>query len=257
MKLHVNRYCFSRVFAAVSGALLAGSVHAGGYVAPIVEHLPAPMVGHQAATSFSWTGPYAGLSAGSARTKTRALTERELTLYQLGQEWRNAANCDNFPEGLTLPPGKDEAPDTEPGSVVCEHLIEQWQSSDWWNTEEAENQKDVTVLGYTSEVTTKKTHSTLGIFAGYRHQWSNNFVGGVEASYIHSSDYDSARIMGQAGYAFGRVLPYLSLGYDFEEKGAAYGIGVDAALTNRLIGGLVYSKSEDTDRIEARLGWKF
>ena len=138
----------------------------------------------------------------------------------------------------------------------CVHVLDDWQQKGWIEAN-SDYLQDVTVLGYPSEVTAKKTHSTLGIFAGYRHQWSNNIVGGVEASYIHSSDYDSARIMGQAGYAFGRVLSYLSLGYDFEEKGAAYGVGVDAALTNRLIGGLVYSKSEDTDRIEARLGWKF
>jgi len=257
MKLHVNRYCFSRVFAAVSGALLAGSVQAGGYVAPIVEHLPAPMVGHQAATPFSWTGPYAGLSAGSAKTKTRGVEERDLTLYQIARERQKIGNCDGVPEIL---PGVFWNEDNEEKSldVVCEILLENdWQDSEWWETDHAEAAKEITVLGYSSEVTTKKTHSTLGIFAGYRHQWSNNVVGGVEASYIHSSDYDAARIMGQAGYAFGRVLPYLSLGYDFEEKGAAYGVGIDAALTNRLIGGLVYSKSEDTNRIEARLGWKF
>ncbi|HHY03188.1 MAG TPA: porin family protein [Paracoccus sp.] len=247
MKLHVNRYCFSRVFAAVSGALLAGSVQAGGYVAPIVEHLPAPMVGNQVAAPFSWTGPYAGLSAGSARTKAR-----NVTLYDIAKEWKNSDVCAGFPEGVTMIAGKD--PGQEPGILNCEVLWEEWQEDDWWESDDAAAAKETTVLGYNSG---KKTHSTLGIFAGYRHQWSNNVVGGVEASYIHSSDYDSARIMGQAGYAFGRVLPYLSLGYDFEEKGAAYGVGVDAALTNRLIGGLVYSKSEDTDRIEARLGWKF
>ena len=152
-------------------------------------------------------------------------------------------------------PGKNGIPGPL-GISECEELLAEWQEAGWIE-DKSDYLHDVTVLGYPSEVTTKKTHSTLGIFAGYRHQWSNNVVGGVEASYIHSSDYDSARIMGQAGYAFGRVLPYLSLGYDFEEKGAAYGVGVDAALTNRLIGGLVYSKSEDTDRIEARLGWKF
>ncbi|WP_143042765.1 outer membrane protein [Paracoccus alkenifer] len=247
MKLHVNQYCFSRVFAAVSGVLLAGSVQAGGYVAPIVDHPPAPMVGNQVAAPFSWTGPYAGFSAGSAKTKAR-----NVTLYDVAREWRNTGNCDNFPEGVTMIAGKE--PGQEPGILTCENLLDDWLDPEWWDSVDAEAAKDVTVLGYDSG---KKTHSTLGIFAGYRHQWSNNVVGGVEASYIHSSDYDAARIMGQAGYAFGRVLPYLSLGYDFEEKGAAYGVGIDAALTNRLIGGLVYSKSEDTDRIEARLGWKF
>lgn len=206
------------------------------------------MIGNQVAAPFSWTGPYAGFSAGSARTKTR----ERLTLYDIAKEWQNSDECAGFPEGVTMIPGKDGTP----GPLYCEHLLDEWQQEGWIEAN-SDYLHDVTVLGYPSEGAIKKTHSTLGIFAGYRHQWSNNVVGGVEASYIHSSDYDAARIMGQAGYAFGRVLPYLSLGYDFEEKGAAYGVGIDAALTNRLIGGLVYSKSEDTDRIEARLGWKF
>ncbi len=215
------------------------------------------MVGHQAATPFSWTGPYAGFSAGSARTKARAVEERDLTLYQIAKERQKIGNCHGVPESLPGVLWNKDTEEEESLDVVCEILLNNYWLKPGWDIEADPVLKEITVLGYPSEVTTKKTHSTLGIFAGYRHQWSNNFVGGVEASYIHSSDYDSARIMGQAGYAFGRVLPYLSLGYDFEEKGAAYGVGVDAALTNRLIGGLVYSKSEDTDRIEARLGWKF
>lgn len=253
MKIQTVQRYLQFVFAAASGALLAGSVQAGGYVVPVVQEPYAPMVSSAAGSPLTWTGPYAGLSAGRAKTKSKALTERELSLYDLGRETQEVGNCDGFPEGLIGVWGKG---DTDRYNIVCDSLLKDWLDPEWWKTQ-SEGARDVSVLGYSSEEEIKRSHTTYGVFAGYRHQWPNNFVGGVEASYIHSSDYDSARLMGQAGYAFGRVLPYLTVGYDFEEEDVAYGVGIDAALTNRLIGGVAYTKAGDTDRIEARLGWKF
>lgn len=49
--------------AALASVLLAGTAHAGGYVAPVVETAPAPVIAPVAAGS-DWSGFYAGLQYG-------------------------------------------------------------------------------------------------------------------------------------------------------------------------------------------------
>lgn len=63
--------------------------------------------------------------------------------------------------------------------------------------------------------------------------------------------------MAQGGYSLGRVLPYLTLGHDFSNSATVFGAGIDVALTRRLLGGLAYTKADDAERIEARVGWRF
>lgn len=63
--------------------------------------------------------------------------------------------------------------------------------------------------------------------------------------------------MAQGGYSLGRVLPYLTAGYDLAQDAPVYGAGIDVALTRRVLGGLAYTKRDDADRIEARLGWRW
>ena len=41
------------------------------------------------------------------------------------------------------------------------------------------------------------------------------------------------------------------------QDATVYGAGTDVALTRRLLGGLAYTRADDAERIEARLGWRF
>lgn len=50
--------------AAVAAVLVSGAAHAGGYVAPVVETAPAPVVAPVVAPVSDWTGFYAGLQYG-------------------------------------------------------------------------------------------------------------------------------------------------------------------------------------------------
>ncbi len=81
--------------------------------------------------------------------------------------------------------------------------------------------------------------------------------GNAEASYSQAGGEDSTRLMAQGGYSLGRVLPYLTLGHDFSNSATVFGAGIDVALTRRLLGGLAYTKADDAERIEARVGWRF
>ncbi|MFN3277987.1 MAG: outer membrane protein [Paracoccus hibiscisoli] len=50
--------------AAVAAVLVSGAAHAGGYVAPVVETAPAPVVAPVVTPVSDWTGFYAGLQYG-------------------------------------------------------------------------------------------------------------------------------------------------------------------------------------------------
>lgn len=92
-----------------------------------------------------------------------------------------------------------------------------------------------------------------GLFAGYRHQWQNRFVGGIEAHYGRNSanefghgitfGKDTYGVELQAGYALNRALPYVAIGYAniLDQDTLAASLGLDYALTDRLFIGAKYT----------------
>lgn len=205
----------SMIAAAFATALGATAATAGGYIAPVktVE----PVVAVTTNPAFSWSGAYAGVSAGKT--------------------------------GTTLDfDGVDEFGDSF----------------------EAKLDDDAT---------------SYGVFAGYRHQFNNNFVLGGELNYAKTGDFfedlgDAGSLDTetygaelQAGYAFDRVLPYVSVGKGkiFGEEATSWGVGVDYAATQNVIVGVKYTRSDlgdfdidevsnfevDADTIGVRVGYKF
>ena len=100
--------------------------------------------------------------------------------------------------------------------------------------------------------------NAYGLFAGYRHQWQNNFVGGIEAFYGRNSanEFSISGIEGpvkfgkdiygaelQAGYAINRALPYAAVGYAnvLDEGALTLSLGLDYAVTDRVIVGAKYT----------------
>lgn len=205
----------SMIAAAFVTAIAATAATAGGYTAPVkaVE----PVVAVADAPAFSWSGAYAGVSAGKTGTKL------------------DFSSVDDAGDSF-----------------------------------EAKLDDDAT---------------SYGVFAGYRHQFNNNFVLGGELNYAKTGDFfeDLNNAGGldtetygaelQAGYAFDRVLPYVSVGKGkiFGEEATSFGLGVDYAATQNVIVGVKYTRSDlgefaiddvskfevDADTIALRVGYKF
>ncbi|WP_287885675.1 MULTISPECIES: outer membrane protein [Paracoccus] len=100
--------------------------------------------------------------------------------------------------------------------------------------------------------------NSYGLFAGYRRQWQNNFVGGIEIHYGRngSNQFNLAELGGtvqfgkdtygaelQAGYAIKRALPYIAVGYAniLDQDAMTVSLGLDYAVTDRLIVGAKYT----------------
>lgn len=113
---------------------------------------------------------------------------------------------------------------------------------------------------------------SYGAFAGFRHQYENNVVVGVEGTYAVSenfagpgSDTEMYGVEAQAGFAFGRVLPYASVGLAKAagEDAVTYGIGVDYAVTDRIFAGVKYTRIDlrdvdaESDTVGVRVGFRF
>ena len=125
--------------------------------------------------------------------------------------------------------------------------------------------------------------TTYGVFAGYRHQFNNNAVVGVEANYAKTENFfevDGTEVWGveaQAGYAFGRVLPYAAVGYGkvWGEEAVSWSVGADYAVTDNVVAGVKYTRTDlgdfdvndaasaftgfnaDVDTVALRVGYKF
>ena len=120
--------------------------------------------------------------------------------------------------------------------------------------------------------------TSYGVFAGYRHQYSNRVVAGVEANYAKTEnffDLDGTEVWGfeaQAGYAFDRILPYAAVGYGkaWGEDALSLSVGVDYALTDNVIAGIKYTRTDigdfdvangkfdvDVDTVALRIGYTF
>ena len=252
-------------------ALLASAsvASAGGYVAPITD--APPVARHADAAYEGWGGFYAGLSYGTQRSKSQRATYEDRELTETHRETRPYTKAD-LHRDLSASGCAD--PDqvyaiSYPGfaySTTCANLLAHTPDAGW-ATATVDGAPPVIVREW-SEVTGRETvqtgtetvrssDSTAGVFAGYRHQLVGGTVWGVEASYSRVGGEDSTRLMAQGGYSLGRVLPYLTAGYDLSQDAPVYGAGIDVALTRRLLGGLAYTKADDAERIEARLGWRW
>lgn len=278
-------------------ALLASAsvASAGGYVAPVTSAQPVPRPSQAAA--HDWTGAYAGLSYGTQRTKSQRATyeDREMTetrpvyedrpITEVRRETRPYTKLDLHHDlqatGCEHPGSKFEITNGSTiGTVPCASVLNAKPNASWsdwaivghapvivreWaevtGSETVQVGSETVVTGVdsvqTGTETIRSTDSTAGVFAGYRHQLIGGTVWGVEASYSRAGGEDSTRLMAQAGYSLGRVLPYLTAGYDFSTDAPVYGAGIDVVLTGRLLGGLAYTKADDAERIEARIGWRF
>jgi outer membrane immunogenic protein len=124
-----------------------------------------------------------------------------------------------------------------------------------------------------------------GLFAGYN--WQNgNFVYGGELAYHGFSDTtltgapgteltNAIDLKARLGYAAGRVMPYLAVGYSmanldvgpnsYDLNGASYGLGVDFLATDNIFVGAEYLKRDlsgsgydaDPSTFGIRVGYKF
>lgn len=248
--------------------LLTSPAVAGGYVAPMTD---APPVARPAAAAHNWSGPYLGLSYGTQRTKTTRATYENRELTETHRKTRpytkadlhrdlSASGCTDPDQVYTI---------SYPGfaySTTCANLLAHTPDAGW-ATATVDGHPPVIVHEWSEVVghetvqieteTVRTSDSTAGVFTGYRHQLAGGTVIGVEASYSRVGGEDSTRLMAQGGYSLGRVLPYLTAGCDLAQGAPVYGTGIDVALTKRLMGGLAYTKADDAERIEARLGWRF
>lgn len=275
----MNKYVIS---ASVFAALFSMSAHAGSLDLP-----PQPVVTPPAKPLFSWTGPYAGISAGTTRTKSKR------NIVERGQETRPYTKADAFfdardhglksfaPEGPGEHLAHCQAFDFILSGINCggftaeDHVLGAFDREEYFGEpvtdgeiydrygEQIVPERGPVVTDEWERVvgteTIRESHSTLGIFAGYRWQTASNIVLGGELGYHHYSSTDSFEAKAQLGYAFGRALPYLTAGYDLTDETAIYGAGFDFALTDRWIAGLEYTHADKTgtDRISARLAFKF
>ncbi len=248
--------------------LLTTPAFAGGYVAPINA---APPVARPAAAAYNWTGAYAGLSYGTQRTKSQRATYEDRELTETHRETRPYTKADLHRD---LSASGCAVPDqvyaisypSHSYSTTCANLLANTPDAGW-ATATVDGHPPVIVREWTETTgaetvqtgteTIRSSDSTAGVFAGYRRQLAAGAVIGVEASYARVGGEDSTRLMAQGGYSLGRALPYLTAGYDLAQDAPVYGAGIDVALTQRLLGGLAYTKADDAERVEARLGWRF
>lgn len=253
----------------IAALLLTTPAFAGGYVAPITDAPPVVRTAQDAA--HDWSGPYLGLSYGTQRTKSQRATYEDRDLTETHRETRPYTKAD-----LHRDLSQTGCADPEqvyaisyPGfayQTTCANLIAHTPDAGW-DTATVDGAPPVIVREWTEAIgretvqtgteTIRSSDSTAGVFAGYRHQMVGGTVIGLEASYARVGGEDSTRLMAQGGYSLRCVLPYLTAGYDLSQDSPAYGAGIDVALTRRLLGGIAYTKADDAERIEARLGWRF
>ena len=120
--------------------------------------------------------------------------------------------------------------------------------------------------------------TNYGVFAGYRHQYTNGVVAGAEVNYAKTEkffDLDGTETYGaeaQVGYAFDRVLPYVAVGYGkaWGETAVSWSVGTDFAVNDKIIAGIKYTRTDlgdfdigeskfnaDVDTVALRVGYRF
>lgn len=103
----------------------------------------------------------------------------------------------------------------------------------------------------------KNDMDAYGVFAGYQHDFGKYVLGGelnynnVELDDVSGSG-DLFSLRGRAGYDFGRILPYVTVGYahldgGVSEDGLVYGIGADFKVTEHFVVGGEYTRHDFDD----------
>lgn len=242
----------------VAASLLATPVLAGSASLP-PQPVVLPPMQVTAPAAYNWSGAYAGISTGTTRTKHHRPT------YETRQENRpmNKADLHNHINAMGGC-GAEVASDSyvlERGPVSwiagCESIANntpdkgrmEWQVPGQ-EVIEREWQEQ------TGTETYRRSHATWGLFAGYRHQFGIGVVLGAEAAW-HRAETDQIEVKAQAGFALGCALPFAVAGWEFESGEALYGVGIDYGLTSRITVGSEFARFGDSERLTARIGWRF
>lgn len=260
----------------------------GGLSEPIREPYINPSIQDPVALQYSWAGPYAGISAGTTRTKTkrdviiqqdaetRAYNKADAFFSARGKGFRSfspdgslghLAHCQAFDFITSLNCGGFTSDDFSFGEFdreeyFGENLTDDQIKEKYSSQEVLDHDRIVTKEASAETVGTeniRESHSTMGVFAGYRWQTSPKIVLGGELGYHHYNSTNNIEAKAQLGYVLNRALPYLTAGYDFNDQTPLYGIGSDYALTDHWISGVEYTRGHNTgtERVSARLAWKF
>lgn len=230
-------------------ALVASPAFAGSASLP-PQPVVLPPMQVTAPAAFNWSGAYAGISAGTTRTKhsRRTFPLRPLNKAELHDRINALGGCGS--PGTLAEYALVRDGDTWVSG--CESIANNTPDAGWseWQVVGETNSEQVGTETY------RRSHSTWGLFAGYRHQFASGAVLGAEAAW-HRAVTDQIEAKAQAGYALGRALPYLTTGWEFESGKPLYGLGLDFALTNRITVGSEFIKLGDNDRLTARIAWRF
>ncbi|SIT74585.1 outer membrane protein [Pontibaca methylaminivorans] len=197
----------------------------------------------QVTAPYSWTGPYAGISAGTTRTR-HTREAHPYTKYDLIEDV-HANGCGDDPWRLY----EVDYGGGNISTMGCSYILGIDNSEDY-------RAFPVVGEGAAGSETARSSHATRGLFAGYRHQFGTGVVLGAEAAW-HRAETDQIEAKAQAGWALGRVLPFATAGWEFESGEALYGVGIDYGLTNRWIVGTEYARFGDSDRLTARIAVRF
>lgn len=255
-----------KAFWAIAPLCLAASpILAGGYVAPVAD-VPPILIRQTAAPAFTWSGPYVGGEVGRTRwdrsrtvTTTTPDTFRPITERQKIWRW--------------TPPEERWGPCTGDGFCpVPEEGTGEWVDGNWtgdWQYDDVVVGTE-RVPGVTTTITEALSNdaNSYGLFAGYRYQFGNNVVTGVEARYSKTDFADVAAVEGQLGYALGRALPYIAAGAAHADGGNGWqaAVGIDYAVTDSLFVGVRYTKQDfddvsgwkaESDTVSVRVGIRF
>lgn len=221
-------------------ALLAAPAVAGS---PTLPPQPTVLPQMQVTAPYDWTGAYAGVSAGTTRTKHRR-DARPYTKYDLIEDV-HANGCGDDPWRMF----EVDYGGGNISTVGCSYIL---------GIENDESYRAFPVVGAdgAGSETVRRSHATWGLFAGYRHQFASGVVLGAEAAW-HRAATDQIEVKAQVGFALGRALPFVTAGWEFESGEALHGLGIDYGLTSRITAGTEYVRFGSSDRLTARIGWRF
>lgn len=233
----------------IAAMLLATAATADGPGAPRYDP---PVI---APPESTWTGSYAGVSAGAARSEvTRDETETCERQAESGHYYNKCLVPSEYTTGLTETSWQKCAKSDDDACIIGKR-------SDGMDLVWLNGDPLTYVIG---TITDQLEQGTIGAFAGYR--WDRGkAVIGVEAGATYLTDAQDAigTVEATAGYDMGRLLPYVSAGaaYDGNEWGEAFGIGAEYAMTDRVALGIKASRidieGDVTDGFAARVSFRF